>query len=67
MIQQAFARRARARGVPPAQVEAEIAERTALGYIPGPDEIAGSVVFLCSELSRPVTGHVLDCNSGLWL
>jgi NAD(P)-dependent dehydrogenase (short-subunit alcohol dehydrogenase family) len=66
-IQKAFERRGQARGVPRAQVEAEIVERTALGYIPSPDEIAGSVVFLCSELSRPVTGHVLDCNSGMWM
>jgi NAD(P)-dependent dehydrogenase (short-subunit alcohol dehydrogenase family) len=66
-IQKAFARRAQARGIRPAEVEAEIAAQTALGYIPGPDEIAGSVVFLCSELSLPVTGHVLDCNSGMWM
>jgi NAD(P)-dependent dehydrogenase (short-subunit alcohol dehydrogenase family) len=66
-IQQAFARRARARGITPAQVEAEVVERSALGYIPAPDEIAGSVVFLCSDLSRPITGHVLDCNAGMWL
>jgi NAD(P)-dependent dehydrogenase (short-subunit alcohol dehydrogenase family) len=66
-IQKAFARRAAASGVPAAQLEAEVVERTALGYIPSPDEIAGSVVFLCSELSRPVTGHVLDCNAGMWM
>jgi NAD(P)-dependent dehydrogenase (short-subunit alcohol dehydrogenase family) len=66
-IQKAFARRAQSRDLRTEQVEAEIVDRTALGYIPSPDEIAGSVVFLCSELSRPVTGHVLDCNSGMWM
>ncbi|HXZ86909.1 MAG TPA: SDR family oxidoreductase, partial [Myxococcota bacterium] len=66
-IQKAFERRSRTRGVSAAQLEAEIVERSALGYIPGPEEIAGSVVFLCSELARPVTGHVLDCNCGMWM
>jgi NAD(P)-dependent dehydrogenase (short-subunit alcohol dehydrogenase family) len=66
-IQAAFEHRAHERGVGREDVEAEIIARTALGYIPGPEEIAGSVVFLCSELSRPVTGHVLDCNSGMWM
>jgi NAD(P)-dependent dehydrogenase (short-subunit alcohol dehydrogenase family) len=66
-IQAAFERRAHMRGIRREDVEGEIVERTALGYIPGPDEVAGSVVFLCSELSRPVTGHVLDCNSGMWM
>ena len=40
---------------------------SALGYLAEPDEIAGSVLFLASELARPVTGHVLDCNAGFWL
>ena len=41
--------------------------KSALGYIPGPDEIAGSVLFLASDLACPVTGHVIDCNAGFWL
>jgi NAD(P)-dependent dehydrogenase (short-subunit alcohol dehydrogenase family) len=66
-IQAAFRARAEKRGVAAAQVEREIAEATALGRIPSPDEIAGSVLFLASDLSRPVTGHVLDCNAGMWM
>ena len=66
-IQKAFERRGEKRGLSASEIEAEIVAQTALGYIPGPDEIAGSVVFLCSELSRPITGHVLDCNSGMWM
>jgi NAD(P)-dependent dehydrogenase (short-subunit alcohol dehydrogenase family) len=66
-IQGAFRRRAEQRGVEAAQIEREIAQATALGYIPSPDEIAGSVLFLASDLARHVTGHVLDCNAGMWM
>ncbi len=66
-IQSAFRRRASARRVEASAVEREIAESGALGYIPSPDEIAGSVLFLASDLARPVTGHVLDCNAGMWM
>ena len=66
-IQAGIRERAKARGISAAEFEAEIVAKTALGYLPGPDEIAGSVLFLVSDLSRPVTGHVLDCNSGMWM
>jgi NAD(P)-dependent dehydrogenase (short-subunit alcohol dehydrogenase family) len=66
-IQAAFRRRARERGTRAEDEESDVVRQTALGYIPDPEEIAGSVVFLASPLSRPVTGHVLDCNSGMWM
>jgi NAD(P)-dependent dehydrogenase (short-subunit alcohol dehydrogenase family) len=66
-IQAAFRGRAEKRGIAPAQVESEIAAATALGRIPSPDEIAGSVLFLASDLARPVTGHILDANAGMWM
>jgi NAD(P)-dependent dehydrogenase (short-subunit alcohol dehydrogenase family) len=66
-IQASFARQARERGGDPADQERRITAQIALGYIPGPDEIAGSVVFLASDLSRPVTGHVIECNGGMWM
>lgn len=57
-----FARRAKERGVDPQVLHDEAAVETALGYLPEPDEIAGSVVFLASDLSRPVTGqHFAVC------
>jgi NAD(P)-dependent dehydrogenase (short-subunit alcohol dehydrogenase family) len=38
-----------------------------LGHIPTPEECAGSVLFLASELSAPVTGQHLSVNGGQWL
>jgi NAD(P)-dependent dehydrogenase (short-subunit alcohol dehydrogenase family) len=66
-IQAAFRQRAEKNRSSAADEEAKIVVQTALGYIPGPEEIAGSVVFLASDLACPVTGHVLDCNAGMWM
>jgi len=46
---------------------AKIADQTCLGYITPSAEIAGSVVFFASPLSRPVTGQALAVNSGHYL
>jgi NAD(P)-dependent dehydrogenase (short-subunit alcohol dehydrogenase family) len=48
----------------PEAVYAEIASRTALGRIPTSAEIAGTVVFLASDLSSVVTGQAIDVNAG---
>jgi hypothetical protein len=45
----------------------ELAGQTALGYLPHSSEIAGSVVFFASDLSKPVTGQSLDVNCGHWV
>jgi len=37
-----------------------------LGYIPDAKEIAGTVVYLSSALSRPVTGQAIGVNGGIW-
>jgi NAD(P)-dependent dehydrogenase (short-subunit alcohol dehydrogenase family) len=55
------------RGVDYATVYREAAQETALGYLPPSDEIAGSIVFLASDLAAPVTGQVLNVNAGAWL
>ena len=36
-------------------------------HLPTPDECAGSVLFLASQLSAPVTGQHLAVNGGQWL
>jgi NAD(P)-dependent dehydrogenase (short-subunit alcohol dehydrogenase family) len=38
-----------------------------IGHLPTPDECAGSVLFLASELSAPVTGQHLSVNGGQWV
>jgi 3-oxoacyl-[acyl-carrier protein] reductase len=35
-----------------------------LGRIPAPEEIAGPILFLCSDLAQHVTGEVLNVNGG---
>ena len=49
------------------EVYQEVASETALGYLPHSSEIAGSVVFFASDLSKPVTGQSLDVNCGHWM
>ena len=55
---------AKQRGITPKAVYDEIAARTSLGHIPTSEEIAGTVVFFASDLSRVVTGQALDVNCG---
>jgi NAD(P)-dependent dehydrogenase (short-subunit alcohol dehydrogenase family) len=45
------------RGIPYDDVVDEWNTTVTLGYIPPAKEIAGSAVFLASDLSRPITGH----------
>jgi 3-oxoacyl-[acyl-carrier protein] reductase len=35
-----------------------------LGRIASPEDIAGPIVFLCSDLARHITGEVLNVNGG---
>jgi NAD(P)-dependent dehydrogenase (short-subunit alcohol dehydrogenase family) len=53
-----------ARGVSRDVVRHEIEARIPLGRIPPQDDIANSVVFFCSPLSRVITGQTLDVNGG---
>jgi len=46
------------------EVKREFAAHNALKYLVPADEIAGSVVFLSSDLSLPVTGQALYVNAG---
>jgi len=45
-------------------VKKEVTERTALRHIPTSAEIADTVVFFASDLSRACTGQALDVNGG---
>jgi NAD(P)-dependent dehydrogenase (short-subunit alcohol dehydrogenase family) len=55
------------RGLTGEDVYQELAGQTALGYLPHSSEIAGSVLFFASDLSKPVTGQSLDVNCGHWM
>lgn len=46
---------------------ARVADQTCLGYIVPSSEIAGSVVFFASALSKPITGQALSVNGGQYL
>lgn len=35
-----------------------------LGRVAGPEDVAGPIVFLCSELARHITGEILNVNGG---
>lgn len=64
VLQAYFGYLAKKRQVDPQVVYDEIAEKIDLRRLPVPDEIADAVVFMCSELSRGITGHCLDVNCG---
>jgi len=42
----------------------EIEAGIPLGRVASPDDIAGPIVFLCSDLARHVTGEILNVNGG---
>jgi NAD(P)-dependent dehydrogenase (short-subunit alcohol dehydrogenase family) len=45
-------------------VHREWGAKNCLGYLVPPEEIAGTVVFLASDLARPITGQALYVNAG---
>lgn len=54
-------------GITPEEYYDRIADETALKYLPHSREIAGSVLFFASDLSKPVTGQGLGVNAGHWI
>lgn len=62
-----MAAEASARDVSEEAVRGELVERMALRFLPTAEEIAGSVVWLASDLARPVTGVAVDVNGGHWI
>jgi NAD(P)-dependent dehydrogenase (short-subunit alcohol dehydrogenase family) len=53
-------------GITYQEKKAHLEAETALGYLPHSSEIAGSVVFFASDLSKCVTGQALGVNGGHW-
>jgi NAD(P)-dependent dehydrogenase (short-subunit alcohol dehydrogenase family) len=52
------------RGVEPQVVVDELNARVPLGRIPRDQDVAGSIVYLASDLSAAMTGQALDTNGG---
>jgi NAD(P)-dependent dehydrogenase (short-subunit alcohol dehydrogenase family) len=59
-----FAERAPGLGVNIDMLRDRYVENIALRRLPKPDEYADAALFLLSDLSRAITGHVLDANGG---
>jgi NAD(P)-dependent dehydrogenase (short-subunit alcohol dehydrogenase family) len=57
--------RARERGIPVEDALAGAAAQTALGRIATIDDVAGAALFLASDLSSGVTGHLLPVDAGI--
>ena len=55
------------RGISGQDVYDELADETCLKYLPHSSEIAGTVLFFASDLSKPVTGQSLLVNCGHWI
>ena len=53
-------------GITPEEQYDRVASETCLHHLPTSAEIADSVVFFASDLSRVVTGQALDVNGGHW-
>ena len=62
-----FEHLAKKAGITPEEHYRRIADETALKYLPPSSEIAGSVLFFASDLSRPVTGQGLGVDAGHWI
>ena len=53
-------------GMTPEEFEADQCKDVPLRCVPTADECAGAVVFLASDLARPITGQSLAVNGGRW-
>jgi NAD(P)-dependent dehydrogenase (short-subunit alcohol dehydrogenase family) len=65
-VEQYFRFQAERRGITFEERYQEVASETSLGYLPHSSEIAGTVLFLASDLAKPVTGQAIHVNAGHW-
>jgi NAD(P)-dependent dehydrogenase (short-subunit alcohol dehydrogenase family) len=52
------------RGISKQEVVDELNARVPLGHIPSDEDVAGSIVYLASDLSSAMTGQAIDTNGG---
>jgi NAD(P)-dependent dehydrogenase (short-subunit alcohol dehydrogenase family) len=62
-----FGELAKQRGITPKEVYDEVADETALKYLPHSSEIANAVVFYASDLAKCITGTSLPVNCGHYM
>jgi NAD(P)-dependent dehydrogenase (short-subunit alcohol dehydrogenase family) len=55
------------RGVSVDEIRKELYAETALKRIVSPEDVAGAIVFLASDLAHGITGIAIDVNGGHWL
>jgi NAD(P)-dependent dehydrogenase (short-subunit alcohol dehydrogenase family) len=60
-------RRAERLGITPAEYKAGLEAKTALHEIPTESDCANAAIFMASDLSRAISGAVLDVNAGEWM
>jgi NAD(P)-dependent dehydrogenase (short-subunit alcohol dehydrogenase family) len=66
-VEEDLGRLAATQSRPLADVVDEITAAIPLGRIPSAEEVAGSIVFLASDLAAAVTGQALCANGGQWM
>lgn len=64
MIRQLFVERAALRGVPEAEVRGALERRIPVGHLGPMEDLAGTYVYLASDLSRYVTGQSIAVDGG---
>lgn len=55
------------RGMSTAEVQADYIAQTPLGRIETPEDVAGVVVFLCSDAARFMTGQAINVTGGVYM
>lgn len=54
------------RGMTPDEVQQDYIRQTPLGRIETPEDVAGVVVFLCSDAARFMTGQAINVTGGVY-
>lgn len=66
-VENSFLRHADENGTSVETEKARIEEQIPLGYMPPTNEYAGTLLYLASDLSLPMTGQSLHVNGGQWM
>jgi NAD(P)-dependent dehydrogenase (short-subunit alcohol dehydrogenase family) len=66
-LQVFYDREAEKQGRPADEIKRELHDEPVLRRIVSPEDVAGAIVFLASELAHGITGIAIDVNGGHWL